>query len=209
MQLVYKNTEKIKNKILLKYNYSIPNLMKRLQPLKFLALIFIISFASCSKDDMNKNGAYAGITVNLKSTASQYQKVFLEIEDVQVKLKADEHAPAAWLSLNAVNKGTHNVSDLTNDTELLLVNHFEIKPTYIHEIRLVLGDSNFMDLNGVLISLEVPENGNAMPSNLVKREFEGNHIYDIEIHIDVDESLSEHENTMMLHPKLYTEIHKF
>lgn len=192
-------------------NYSNPQIMKHLQSVKFISIIFIIliNTTSCSKDDLGRDEHKAAITVNLKSSFSEHENVFLDIADMQVKIKEDGNSPNAWVSLNTINSGTHNVSDLRGESELLLVDHFEINPTYIYEIRLVLGDNNFMNIGETLMSLDVDENASA--SNLVQRNFEGNHIYQILIDINVDESISfnEDENTMVLNPKLYTEIRKF
>lgn len=218
MQLVYKNTQNIKNTILLTYNYSKPqisnpNIMKNLQPIKAFILILTVLLitTSCSKEELGRDQNFAGITVSLKSTTVELNRVFLDIEDVQVKVKEEGNSPNAWVSLNAINTGSHNVSNLSGDSELLLVNHFEIRPTYIYEIRLVLADNNFINVNDTLIHLDVTESGNATPSNLVKRGFEGNHIYDIIINVDIDESISfnDDENMMILNPKLQTEIRRF
>ena len=213
MQLVHKNTQNIENEVSLRCNSSIPQIMKYLQSIKFIAfsIIILLVTTSCSKEELGRDENFAGITVSLKSAEGNMDKVFLEIEDVQVKIKEDGNLPNAWIGLNALNTGTHNISDLRGDSELLLVNHFEITPTYIYEIRLVLGDNNFININNTLVNLDVTESGNATPSNLIKRNFEGNHIYDIIINIDIDESISldEDEDMMILNPKLYTEIRKF
>ncbi|WP_178987013.1 DUF4382 domain-containing protein [Winogradskyella schleiferi] len=185
--------------------------MKHLQSLKIivLSLMILISFSSCSKDDMTRDKQNAAITVSLKSDSGILNTVFLEINDVQVRVKEDGTLPNAWISLDAINLGTHNVSNLTNASELLLVDHFEMKPTFIHEIRLVLGDQNFIDVNDTLMSIAIAEE--ASVSNLVKRGFEGNHMYQVVINLDIDESVSfnEDENMTILNPKLYTEIRKF
>ncbi|WP_179021282.1 DUF4382 domain-containing protein [Winogradskyella forsetii] len=185
--------------------------MKHLKSLKIivLSLIILISFSSCSKDDMARDEQNAAITVSLKSDTEQLNTVFLEINDVQIKVKEDGNLPNAWISLNAINTGTHNISNLTNASELLLVEHFEMNPTFIHEIRLVLGDNNSIKINDTSTSLSIAEN--ASVSNLVKMEFDGNHIYQVVINLDIDGSVSfnEDENTMILNPKLYTEIRKF
>ncbi len=89
-----------------------------------------------------------------------------------------------------------------------MVDNFEIESTYIYEIRLVLGNNNFIDLNNTLHSLDVSTLGNATPSNLVRTELVKHRFYDFVIDIDIDESVSfnEDENMMVLNPKLYTEI---
>lgn len=186
--------------------------MKPIQTIKlFVFTLIIINFSSCAKDDINNDSEYAGITVSLKSDSSELKKVFLEIEGVQVKVKEDGSLPNAWVNLSTINTGTHDVSDLRSESELLLVNNSEIKSTFIYEIRLVLGDNNFMNINETLVSLDVIENGNATPSNLIENEFEGNHFYNIMINLDIDASISfnETENMMTLNPKLFTEVRKF
>lgn len=192
---------------------SISQIMKHLQILKLFAFTFaiLLSTTSCTKDDLDSDGQFAGISVSLKSTTSDLNKVYLDIEDVQIKVKEDGSLANAWMSLKAINTGTHNVSDLKGGSELLLVNHFEIKSAYIYEIRLVLGDTNFIDINQTLVSLDVAQIGNATPSNLVKTELKANHIYDIIINLNIDESIryDVDENMMVLDPKLYTEIRQY
>lgn len=187
--------------------------MKHLQFSKFFVVLFIVlvSATSCSKEELGRDQDLVGVTVSLKSTTGQINKVFLDIEDVQLKVKADGNLPDAWVSLNATNIGTQNVADLRDGSELVLVNHFELRPTYIYEIRLVLSDNNFININETLVHLDVTENGNATPSNLINSEFEANHIYDIIINLDIDESISfnEQENTTILNPKLFTQIRQF
>ncbi len=86
-----------------------------------------------------------------------------------------------------------------------------MKPTYIYEIRLVLGNTNFIDLNNTLYSLDVTNLGNSIPSNLVRLELVPNRFYDFVIDIDIDKSLSfnEDQNMMILDPELYTAITQF
>ncbi|WP_296380284.1 DUF4382 domain-containing protein [Winogradskyella sp.] len=184
--------------------------MKHLQPIKSLVftLIILVCFTSCTKDNVNADNNLTAITVKLKSTTGELDKVYVEIEDVQLRVKENGSTSNAWVSLNAINSGTYNVYDLIEDSELLLADNFEIESTYIYEIRLVLGDNNFIDLNNTLHSLDVSNLGNATPSNLVRTELVKNRFYDFIIDIDIDKSVSynEDESMMILNPKLYTEI---
>jgi hypothetical protein len=185
--------------------------MKHLLPLKPLlfSLVLLICFTSCSKEDINED--VTSITVELKSTSVNYDKVYLDVVDVQFKVMENGDVPNAWLSLNTINQGTFNACDLNEDSPLMLVDHLEIESTFIHEIRLVLGDNNFMDVNGLLMSLDVSHLGNAIPSNLIRTELESNRSYDFIIDINIDESISfnEAENMMVLNPKIYTAIRQF
>ena len=197
-------------KVSLICNYSKSQIMKHLQPIKsfFFTLVILACFTSCTKDDLNEDLNFSSVSVKLKSTTGELDKVYLEIEDVQLRVKEDGNLANAWLSLNAINKGTHNAYDLKEDSELQLVEDFQIESTYIYEIRLVLGDNNFIDLDNILQSLDVTNLGNATPSNLVRTELVKNRFYDFIIDIDIDKSISfnEEENMMVLNPKLYTEI---
>lgn len=174
-------------------------------------IVILMCFTSCTKDDLRTNNQLSGITVKLKSTTGQFDKVYLEIEDVQFKVKEDSTEPNAWISLNTINKGTYNIFDFREDSNLLLVDNFEMKPTYIYEIRLVFGNDNFIDLNNTLHSLDVTNLGSTTPSNLVKLDLNANHLYDFVINIDIDKSISfnEEQNTLVLNAKLYTEIKQF
>ena len=213
MQLVYKNTQNIRITVLLICNYSISQIMKYLRSLKsfFFILIILGCYTSCTKDDVRSGEPLTSISVKLKSTAGDYNKVFMEIKDVQLQVKEDESTANAWISLETINAGTYNLFDLRGDSELLLVDNFEMKPTYIYKIRLVLGDNNFIDINNTLHSFDVTDLGNLKPSNLVELELASNHIYDFEIDIDIDQSVSfdETQNAMILNPEIYTEIRKY
>jgi hypothetical protein len=172
------------------------------------SLVLLVAFTSCSTEELNSDSELSGISVKLKSTGGEFDKVFMDIIDVQLKVKDDDNAPDAWVSLNSINKGAHNIFDLRDDSSLVLVNNFEFKSSYIYEIRLVLGDNNFIDLNNTLYNLDITTSGNSNPSNLVRMDLIPNRFYDITIDIDIDKSLSfdEDQNMMVLNPDLYTEI---
>lgn len=184
--------------------------MKLIQLIKslFLLAIVVAIFTSCTKDSTDGNHLLSSISLQLKSTSTNYNKVYLDIEDVEVRVKANTNAVDAWVSLNAINVGTYNVCDYTNSEMLLLVDYFEIIPTHIYEIRLVLGNNNFFDLNNVLHSIDVTTLGNAYPSNNIQIDLVANRFYDVTIDFDVDGSLSFNEelNMMVLDPKIYTAI---
>jgi len=187
--------------------------MSYLQTVKsfFFIIIILVCSISCTKESMRSGEQLASVTVKLKSTTGNYSNVFIDIKDVQLKVNEDEAGENVWLSLNTINTGTYNLFDLSGDSGLLLVNNFELKPTYIYEIRLVLGENNFIDINNVLYHFDVTDLGHLKPSNLVELKLTSNYIYDFEIDIDIDESVSfnETQNTMILDPEIYTEIRKY
>jgi hypothetical protein len=184
--------------------------MKHLQSAKSLlfSIILLGCLASCSKEDITMNENVTSITVKLKSTTGNLDKVYIDIEDVQLRVKENKNSSGAWVSLHAINQGTHNACNLREGSPLLLVDDLEIDASYIYEIRLVLNDNNFMDVNNVLYHLDATNFGNATPSNLINTQLDFRRRYDFVIDMDIDKSISfnEEENTMVLNPKLYTAI---
>lgn len=61
----------------------------------------------------------------------------------------------------------YSACSFSDSKPLLLIDNFEIETNYLHEIRLVLGDGNFMNINNVLYSLDGSNTGNTNLSNLI------------------------------------------
>lgn len=193
-------------KVFLGCYYSIFQIMKQFQLIKTLFFLMLIFTAtSCSKEDIEDNSKATHISVKLKSSNQSLSKVYLDIEDVEIRTAEKPNTTSSWKSLNTINQGVFNVSDLKEDKTLLLVDDFEVEATYVYEIRLVLGDNNFMDISNVLYSLDL---ANATPSNLIETQLNPKRRYDMVIDIDLDKSLSysQEAGVVVLSPKLYTAI---
>ena len=172
-----------------------------------LSILILVSLTSCSKDEVSSN--VTSITVKLKSTTGELNNVFLDIADVEFRVGQDN--ANTWISLGAINHGAQEICSYNEETTLLLVDQIAIESTFVHEIRLVLGDNNFMNSNGLLVSLDVESLGNDTPSNLIKTELIPNRSYEFVIDVDIDNSISfnAEENMMVLNPQLYTAIRQF
>lgn len=180
--------------------------MKQLLIFKpLLYLLTLVVFASCTKENIEEAIATSQITVSLKSSNHSDGKVYVDIQDVQIRINENAHDSDAWMSLNTINQGAFNISDLNENTPLLLVDNFNVEGHYVYEIRLVLGYNNFVDINSVLHSLDIE---NTTPSNLVEMQLNSKRRYDMVIDIDLEKSVSYNadEDMMVLAPKLYTAI---
>lgn len=173
-----------------------------------ILLIFSFLFVNCSEDSIDGPKDFTNISVRLKSTSSVYGKVYLDIEGVQLRVKSEDGISSFWTDLNTINIGTHNACDLDESSPLILVDDEEIRADYVFEIRLVLGDNNFININNVLHNLDVSELGNALPSNLIETQLNAKRRYDMVVDINIDQSISfdADENTMVLDPILFTAI---
>lgn len=204
-----KNTEIIRIKVFLFCNYYALPIMKMAHLVKQVLLsVLLISLTGCSKDEVDEAKDRTHVTITLKTSNQISHSIYLDIQDIQIKVKTDNAPVANWLSLHTINQGVCNASELNEDATLLLVDDFEIEAYYLHEIRLVLGDNNFIDINNVLHSLEVSTFGNAKPSNVIETQLKSKRRYDMVIDIDLDKSISynQEENMRVLTPKLYTAI---
>lgn len=187
--------------------------MNHLQLIKSFCITVLILgfFASCSKEDLENDAQLTTVSVKLKTVTGEFKKVYIDIEDVQLKVKQEENTHGTWLSLEAINKGIHNTSDLNNESALLLVDNFSVEAGHIYGIRLVLGENNFMDIGNVLYSLDVSDLGNSNPTNTVSTQLEPNKSYDFIIELNVDQSITYDESSSMMvfNPKIQTEIRQF
>lgn len=183
--------------------------MKQILLIKALCVLaLVLTTSSCAKDDIEDNSQSTQLTVKLKSSNQSSSKVYLDIQDVQIRTDENPNSSNSWKSLTIINQGVFNVSDLKENNTLLLVDGFDFEATYAYEIRLVLGDNNFMDINNVLHSLDIETLGNAKPSNLIETQLNSKRRYDMVIDIDLEKSVSYNadEDMMVLAPKLYTAI---
>ncbi|WP_299126685.1 DUF4382 domain-containing protein [uncultured Winogradskyella sp.] len=183
--------------------------MKHFQPIKSVLVVIVISIflTGCSKEDLSKSDGLANITIKLKRTLGQTQHVYLDIKAIQFKVSTAldvEH----WVSLSTVNFGVYNMDNFSQNNPLLLIENLAVKADYVYELRLMLGDGNFISINNILHSLDVEDLGNAYPSNRIETQLKSNRHYDIVIDINIDDSIhfNEDENMMVLSPQLYTTI---
>ena len=180
--------------------------MKQTLLIKALCVLtLVLTTSSCVKDDIEDSSQSTQLTVKLKSSNQSSSKVYIDIQDVQIRTDENPNSSNSWKSLTTINQGAFNISDLNENTPLLLVDNFNVEEHYVYEIRLVLGYNNFVDINSVLHSLDIE---NTTPSNLVEMQLNSKRRYDMVIDIDLEKSVSYNadEDMMVLAPKLYTAI---
>ena len=119
--------------------------------LPILASLFIVA---CSREDNNAgDGNKARLQVALTDDPGDYEAVFIDVEDIQINYSDDPNG--GWQSLSNVNEGEYDLLKLVNDDDTVLADA-EVGPGTISQIRLVLGDDNFVQIDGQRIRLETP-----------------------------------------------------
>lgn len=116
------------------------------------AITSLLAFISCTKNDNNNTGT-ARLQVFLTDDPGDYDAVNVDVQDVQINLTTDTEG--GWQSLPGVAKGVYNLLDLVDNKDTLLVNA-DIPAGRIQQIRLVLGDSNSIVVDGVESPLQTP-----------------------------------------------------
>ena len=124
---------------------------------KFLILLMgvSISIVACNKNGSPEPTAgNASINIYLVDAPGAYEKVFIDIQDVQVKAAADA-SENGWQSLNIARKGVYNLLNFKNGLDTLL-GSLSLPAGKISQLRLVLGTNNSVVLKGVSYPLETP-----------------------------------------------------
>ena len=119
----------------------------------FLSLILLTSFG-CDNES-NSNGA-SSISVRLMDEHANFDKVFVDIIDVMVKVNDNSDTDSGWQSLEAINTGVYDLLELTGGLDVLLVDNFQIPSGTLNQIRLILGDRNSIVIDGDTFPLKTP-----------------------------------------------------
>ena len=175
--------------------------------LKFLLinLLVLVTFSSCSKEDESSSIENSLVNVKLVGTETQLSRLNLEILDVQLRVLEDETDPNAWLSLNTINTGIHDLTDFTGNQVITLVDFEQVPAEFIYNIKLVLGDENSLIKNGVEYVVDIESEHDNASVNILEKQLVENKLYEFTIELDIDESvLFNSENEAKLNPKTNT-----
>jgi len=107
---------------------------------------------SCSRNENSGSGT-AQLKVFLTDDPAAYDRVMIDIRDVQINVTND--STGGWQSLSTVGVGQYDLLKLVNDHDTLLAQS-DIPTGTIHQMRLVLGPNNFVVVGGVQYPLETP-----------------------------------------------------
>lgn len=118
----------------------------------FLAAIMLL-FASCAKNSSSYSNGDAHVSVYLTDGPSDYDKVLIDIEDVQVNFS--NNADTGWQTVHVLHPGVYNLLDFRNGMDTLLASA-DFPAGKISQIRLILGANNSVVVGGVSSPLETP-----------------------------------------------------
>ncbi|MFK7780875.1 DUF4382 domain-containing protein [Psychroserpens sp.] len=178
-------------------------------PLKFKSLLFsviaLVLLSSCSKEEDSDYIENSLVNVKLVGTETQLNRLNLEILDVQLRILEDETSPNAWLSLNTINTGIHDLTNFTDNQFITLVDFEQVPAEFIYNIKLVLGNDNSVVKNHVEYIVDIESEYNNSSVNVLEKQLVENKLYEFTIELDIDESIKfPSQNEAVLTPKMNT-----
>ncbi|RYY90283.1 MAG: DUF4382 domain-containing protein [Chitinophagaceae bacterium] len=120
-----------------------------------VATLISLSLIACGKDDKSASaGTGTGrLEVYLTDAPASLDSVFIDVKDVRVNYSTD--STNGWQSLGNVRSGAYNLLALTAGHDTLL-GASDLTSGRIQQIRLILGNDNYVVAGGQRYPLETP-----------------------------------------------------
>ena len=155
-----------------------------------LSLLFVFAFSCKESDDTNTaTQGTSKISVRLMDMPGEFDNVYIDIQDVMIKLDDDSEEDSGWVSVDAINTGVYDLLELTGGINVLLLDDYQLPSGYLNKIRLILGENNSVVIDGDTFPLNTPS---AQQSGLkieVNEDLQPNINYTFLLDFNVDESI--------------------
>lgn len=172
-----------------------------------ISLLAVIVCTSCTKEEASTPLENSLVNVKLTGTQTQLSRFNLEIIDVQFRVLEDESNPNAWISLNAMNTGVHDLTFFNGNQFITLVDFEQVPSEFIYNIKLVLGDQNTIVKNGIEYVVDIDSEYGNSSVNILEKQLIENKLYEFTIELNLDESVSfSSQNEAKLNPKMNTSM---
>lgn len=176
-----------------------------------LATTFSLSLLliACSKDDDNASASNPRVSFQLTDAPGDYEEVNVDVVGLRVHISGASKDSSSidsldngWIDL-PLKDTIYNLIHL-RDSSINLINEFEVPNGKINQLRLILGDSNTVKLEGdsVLYNLDTPS---AMQSGLkinLQTTLESGSTNDFTLDFDAEKSVLLAGGTYKLKPTI-------
>lgn len=164
-------------------------------------LIGVMLFAaSCSNDDDTPNGGNARVNFYLVDAPGDFDEVWIEVLAIRVKAEddnsmddddndIDDDDESSWVEIPYDESSRYvNLLDLTGENSLFLGSE-DFPEGEIDQLRLILGDDNYVVKDGVRSDLKTPSAQQSGLKIKVDEDIEGGMSYNLVIDFDVAKSI--------------------
>ncbi|MCT4560101.1 MAG: DUF4382 domain-containing protein [Crocinitomicaceae bacterium] len=145
-----------------------------------LAIAATLGLTACKKD---KEKQYTQMRVSMHDAPGDFQEVNVEVKEVQVHHEVD-----GWITM-PTNAGVYDLLTLQNDISVVLVNNDSIPVGVINQMRLILGDSNYVMVDSVYHNLATPSAEQTGLKFNLNHDFQANETYEVVIDFDAAKSI--------------------
>lgn len=160
-----------------------------------LSLSLVFAFSCNKSDDTNPVEGTSKISVRLMDMPGDFDNVFVDVQDVMIKLDDDSEDDSGWVSVEAINTGVYDLLELTGGLDVLLLDDFELPSGYLNQIRLVLGNDNTVVIDGETFPLNTPSAQQSGLKIKVNQDLQPNINYTFLLDFNVDASIVIAENS--------------
>lgn len=160
-------------------------------------------FSSCTNDETNSMIGKSRLQVALTDDPGDFRAVYIDVQDVNISYTEDDNG---WQPLPGIKKGMYNLLTLVNDKDTVLADA-TINSGTIKEIRLVLGDNNWVVTNrGDSVRLQTPSGQSSGVKLKINMPVADGILYKLLLDFDVAKSIHEAGNSgkYILHPVIRT-----
>lgn len=153
-------------------------------------ILSIVLIVSCNLENTNNSGGKAFLQIMLTDAPAEYEAVLIDVRDIKIKNSAD----GSWQYLDYVERGIYNLLELTGGVDTLIAQSI-IDTGAIAQIRLVLGENNFLIMNGDSIHLSTPSAQQAGLKINLYEKIKADITYKLVLDFDASKSIVEAGNS--------------
>ena len=139
------------NLILMKNSFG-----KKVKLLILLLATGLFAFISCNKSTSSSARTGTGhLEVRLTDDPATYDAVYIDIQQVEVNVSSDTGTSTGWQPVPLLRPGIYNLLDFRNGIDTVLA-AADLPAGTLSQMRLILGDSNSVVVNGQSYPLKTP-----------------------------------------------------
>ena len=157
-------------------------IMKFSRILTAILILPFIAFQSCDKDDNDVDGR-AIMNIRMVDAPAAYDSVMIDVQSVRV------HVDSAWYEYLVIDPGTHDLLALSNGNSLILVDDDEVPAGELTEMRLILGDNNYIVSDGMAHDLTTPSAHSSGYKIKIHEMMQAGNVYEVIIDFDANRSI--------------------
>jgi hypothetical protein len=129
---------------------------KKIKLLILLLAAGLFAFISCNKSTSSSTSAGTGhLEVRLTDDPATYEAVYIDIQQVEVNVSSDTGTSSGWQPVPLMRPGIYNLLDFRNGIDTVLA-AADLPAGTLSQMRLILGDSNSVVVNGQSYPLKTP-----------------------------------------------------